>query len=108
LVTNSTAPSSSARKVTSEPVSVNDEIITTGIGFARISLSRNSRPFIFGISTSSVMTSGLRSRIMSRASNASAAQPTTSMSSCSLRMSVRTSRIMRESSTMRTLILSVI
>ena len=39
---------------------------------------------------------------MSRASKASAAAPTTSMSGCSLRMSVRTSRIMRESSTTRT------
>jgi len=68
LVTKSTAPSSSALKVTSEPRSVNDEIISTGIGRARISLSRNSSPLILGISTSSVITSGFRSRTMSRAS----------------------------------------
>ena len=91
--------------MTSLPRSVADEIITTGMGLARIRRSRNSRPFIFGISTSSVSTSGSSSLILSRASKASAAAPTTSMSGCSLRMSVRTSRIMRESSTMRTLIL---
>ena len=88
--------------MTSEPRSVNDEIITTGVGRARIRRSRNSRPFILGISTSSVITSGFRSRIMSRASYASAAAPTTSMSACSRRMWVSTSRIIRESSTMRT------
>ena len=69
--------------MTSLPRSVTDEIITTGVGRARISRSRNSRPFILGISTSSVITSGFRSRIMSRASYASAAAPTTSMSACS-------------------------
>ena len=35
--------------------------MTTGIGRRRMIFSRNSRPFMFGISTSSVMTSGLRS-----------------------------------------------
>ena len=67
LATKSTAPSSSARKVTSAPRSVNVETITTGIGRRRISRERKSMPSMRGISTSSVITSGSRLRIISRA-----------------------------------------
>ena len=49
----------------------------TGSGLSRITFSRNSMPFIFGISTSSVITSGLSALIASRACNGSAAWPTT-------------------------------
>jgi hypothetical protein len=52
----------------------------TGIGRRRMTLSRNSRPFMFGISTSSVSTSGDRSFTFCRATAASGALPTTSMS----------------------------
>ena len=62
------------------PRAVRLETMTTGIGRSRIIFSRNSRPFIFGISTSSVITSGLSALIASRASSGSAASPTTSMS----------------------------
>src|SRR5213592_4088552 len=67
FATKSTAPSSSARSVTSAPRSVSVETITTGIGRSRISLPRKSMPSIRGISTSSVITSGSRVRIISRA-----------------------------------------
>ena len=72
LATKSTAPSSSARKVTSAPRSVSVETISTGIGRSRISLPRKSMPSMRGISTSSVITSGLRLRIISRAAKGSA------------------------------------
>ena len=80
LVTKSTAPNSNARRVISEPRSVSDDTITTGIGRSRISFSRNSSPSIFGISTSSVSTSGLVCLIRSRATKGSGATPTTSIS----------------------------
>ena len=67
LATKSTAPSSSARRVTSAPRSVSVDTITTGIGRRRISLERKSMPSMRGISTSSVITSGSRVRIISRA-----------------------------------------
>ena len=104
LVTKSTAPSSSARMVISEPRSVSEDTITTGIGRSRISFSRKSRPSIFGISTSSVSTSGLVCLISSRATSGSGATPTTSMSGWLLIISVMTLRISAESSTIRTLI----
>jgi hypothetical protein len=53
--------------VTSAPFSVSDEHITTGIGRNRIRLRRNCTPSIFGISTSSVTTSGFSALIFSRA-----------------------------------------
>ncbi len=58
LATQSKAPSSSARRLASAPRLVRVETITTGIGRSRMILSRNSMPFICGISTSSVSTSG--------------------------------------------------
>ena len=67
LATKSTAPSSRARIVTSAPRSVSVETITTGIGRRRISLPRKSMPSMRGISMSSVITSGSRLRIISRA-----------------------------------------
>ena len=39
------------------------ETMITGIGRSRMIFSRNSRPFMFGISMSSVMTSGLSALI---------------------------------------------
>ncbi len=67
LLTKSMAPSSSARRVVSQPRSVSDETISTGIGWKRISFSRNESPSMRGISTSRVRTSGCRARIWSRA-----------------------------------------
>ena len=55
----SIAPSCSAASVASAPRSVSDDTITTGIGRSRIRLRRKVRPSIFGISMSSVSTSGL-------------------------------------------------
>ncbi len=104
LVTKSTAPSSSARMVMSEPRSVSVDTISTGIGRSRISFSRNSSPSIFGISTSSVSTSGLVCLMRSRATRGSGATPTTSISGWLLMISFITLRISAESSTIRTLI----
>lgn len=84
----STAPSDSACSVVSAPRSVSEEIMTTGVGRRRMRFSRNTSPSIRGISTSSVITSGLRRLIFSRASNGSAAEPTTSMPGSRERISV--------------------
>src|SRR4051812_11659834 len=102
LVTKSTAPRSSARRVMSLPFSVSVETISTGIGRRRIRRSRKSRPSIFGISTSSVSTSGLAARISSRAAIGSGAAPTTVMSRCALMISVSSLRMRAESSTTTT------
>ena len=75
------------------------------MGRSRISFSKKSRPSIFGISTSSVSTSGLSALIISRAAMGSGAAPTTSMSGCALITSFSTLRINAESSTTTTLIL---
>src|SRR3989344_518827 len=99
LATKSTAPSSSAFMVTSAPRSVSVEIITTGIGRKRIRRPRKSMPSIRGISTSSVMTSGLSSRIISRATKGSLAVPMHSMSRCRLMISDSRLRTSAESST---------
>jgi hypothetical protein len=80
LVTKSTAPSSSARSVISDPFPVREETITTGIGRSRINFSRKSMPSMRGISTSSVSTSGLYFLIKSRATNGSGAVATISIS----------------------------
>ncbi len=64
----STAPSSSARSDASASRSVCDDTITTGMGCSRISFSRKVRPSMRGISTSRVITSGLRVLTSSRAS----------------------------------------
>ena len=102
LATKSTAPSSSAFIVTSPPRSVNVEIITTGVGRRRIRRPRKSMPSIRGISTSSVITSGSRSRIISRATIGSFAVPTHSMSGCRLMISASRLRTRAESSTTTT------
>jgi hypothetical protein len=96
------APSSSARSVTSAPRSVSVETITTGIGRRRISLARKSMPSMRGISTSSVITSGLRLRIISRATSGSAAAPMHSMSGWRLMISASRPRTSAESSTTTT------
>ncbi len=102
LATKSIAPSSSAFSVTSAPRSVSVDTITTGIGRRRISLDRKSMPSMRGISTSSVMTSGFRLRIISRAANGSLAEPTHSMSVWRLMISVSRLRTSAESSTTTT------
>ena len=102
LATKSTAPSSSARNVTSAPRSVKVETITTGMGRSRISLPRKSMPSMRGISTSSVMTSGLSARIISRATSGSLAAPMQHMSLWRLMISASRLRTSAESSTTRT------
>ena len=105
LATKSTAPSSSARMVTSAPRSVNVEIISTGIGRRRIKRPKKSIPSMRGISTSRVMTSGLSSRIISRATNGSLAVPIHSMSPWRLMISASRLRTNAESSTTITRVL---
>ncbi len=104
LVTKSVAPSSKARMVISEPRSVSVETITTGIGRKRINFSKKSSPSILGISTSKVSTSGFNCLIISLATNGSGAAPTTSISFCSLIISVNKLRIKAESSMTNTLV----
>src|SRR5690606_7595808 len=104
LVTKSTAPSSSALRVTSELRSVSEDTITTGMGRRRISRSKKSRPSMRGISTSSVNTSGLCCLISSRATKGSGATATTSISGWLLMISVINLRTSAESSTHRTFI----
>ncbi|MNZ98079.1 hypothetical protein D3C78_1173510 [compost metagenome] len=99
LATKSTAPSSSAFMVTSAPRSVSVEIISTGMGRKRISRPRKSMPSMRGISTSSVITSGSISRIISRAIRGSLAVPMHSMSVCRLMISDKRLRTSAESST---------
>ncbi|CSH94573.1 Uncharacterised protein [Shigella sonnei] len=107
-MTKSIAPSSSARSVTSDPLPVKEETITTGIGRKRINFSRKSSPSIRGISTSSVSTSGLNFLIKSRATSGSGAVATISMSLWLLMISVMIWRISAESSTDNTLILLIV
>ncbi len=64
-------------------------------------------PSMRGISTSSVMTSGLRLRIISRATRGSAAAPMHSMSGCRLMISVSMLRTKAESSTTTTRVLAI-
>jgi hypothetical protein len=104
LATKSMAPSSSARMVTSAPFSVSVEIISTGMGRSRISRPRKSMPSILGISTSSVITSGLSSRIISRATSGSLAVPMHSMSFWRLMISESRLRTSAESSTTMTVV----
>ena len=99
LATKSTAPNSSALSVTSAPCSVRVEIITTGMGRRRMRRPRKSMPSMRGISTSSVMTSGLSSRIISRATRGSLAVPMHSMSGWRLMISDSRLRTRAESST---------
>ena len=98
----SKAPSSSASSVTAAPCWVRALTITTGASWTANRAGNVSRPDIPGISTSSVITSGLSFRARSTASRPSLAAPTTAISGLALRMSVRSLRIMAESSTTRT------
>src|SRR5574343_378170 len=98
----SMAPSSKALNVVSDPASVNEDTITTGIGRRRIRRSRNSRPSILGIWTSRVRTSGFNALIISRAVGASGAAPTTSISGAKPIIWLSKPRIRAESSTTRT------
>ena len=75
LATASTAPISSAARVTSVPAAVRVETMTTGMGRSRMIFSRNSSPFMLGISTSRVMTSGFRALIAARACTCAAVTP---------------------------------
>jgi len=75
---------------------------TTATGCCFISVFMNSMPLIFGISTSSVTTSGLSSRIFRSASSASTAVPTILMSGSLLSVSWIFVRNRTESSTART------
>jgi len=90
------------------PRSVSVETITTGIGRSRISLPRKSMPSMRGISTSSVITSGFSSRIISRAISGSAAAPTHSMSGSRLMISASRLRTSAESSTTTTRVLAML
>ena len=64
----SNAPISSALIVASVPRAVRFEIMITGVGRSRMIFERKSMPFMFGISTSSVTTSGSSALMASRAS----------------------------------------
>ena len=55
------------RRVVSQPVSVSELTMITGVGRPRMSFSRKVKPSIFGISTSKVSTSGLSALIFSLA-----------------------------------------
>jgi hypothetical protein len=98
----STAPASSACRSVSEPASVSDEHMTTGIGLCAISLRRKVMPSMRGISTSSVMTSGISSWIFRAAMNGSEATAMISMSGSSSRTRVSVCRTLAESSMTRT------
>ncbi len=108
FATKSTAPHSNARIVVSVPFLVRPETMITGIGRSFMIFPRKVRPSIFGISTSSVMTSGLRSLIICRARNGSGAAPTTLISGSESRMEANILRITAESSTITTRIFRAI
>jgi hypothetical protein len=73
LSTTSTAPSCNARIVNSLDDSAKLEQTTTGSGVSSISLRRNVRPSMRGISRSSTITSGSRVSIFVMAMSGSAA-----------------------------------
>ena len=98
----STAPFASAASATSEPAPVRVEQMTTGIGCWLMSLSRNVKPSIRGISMSSVMTSGGCALIRSTATYGSAATAMTSICGSVSRSSFNDCLTKAESSTMRT------
>ena len=62
-----TAPAAKASSATCEPRCERELKIITGSGWCFMMSFRKVRPSIFGISMSSVMTSGLRLKIRSRA-----------------------------------------
>ena len=74
--TKSTAPRRKASRVASAPSSVTVDTITTGVGRCTMIRSRHSRPFICGMLTSSVMTSGRKLSSCVSASRPSRAKET--------------------------------
>ncbi len=102
LAMKSTAPISSASSVISAPAWVNVEIITTGIGRSAMMRRRNDTPSMWGISTSSVTTSGLSALILSRAMSGSGAVPITLISGSASSSVDSNCRMTAESSTTRT------
>ena len=86
----------------SAPAWVSVEIMMTGIGRSVMILRRNVTPSMCGISTSSVMTSGLSALIRSRATWGSGAVPTTSISGSADSNVDSNCRITAESSTINT------
>lgn len=101
----STAPYSSALRVLCAPSSARLEQIITGSGCWLMIFCRKVKPSILGISMSSVITSGISSRMRSAATNGSAAVPITSISGSRDKMSLSVRRTTAESSTIRTRIL---
>ena len=81
--------------------------MTTGVGVVSMIFLTAVKPFMRGISTSRVITSGLRAGIFWRASSPSLAVPMTVTLGSVWRRSVRTFCISRESSTMSTLMFFV-
>ena len=106
LATKSTAPSCMASNVSSAPSSVSDDSMMTRDGRSTMMRSRQARPSILGIWTSSVTTSGRNSCSFASASTPSRATAT-SKSSCDLKMPPSNRRMRAESSTIRTLITPV-
>jgi hypothetical protein len=102
FVTKSTAPSSKHRSVTSAPSLVRLLSISTGVGCSCIRRWSIVTPSMTGISTSSVMTSGLSCRAISSPSCPFFAAPTTSSSASCCSRSVIIRRINIESSTTST------
>jgi hypothetical protein len=103
----STAPASSAWIRVSDPSSVSEEHITTGIGRCAISLRRKVMPSMRGISTSSVITSGTSSWMRRAATNGSDATPMISISGSSASTLHSACRTEAESSITRTRIFFV-
>ena len=103
FLTKSTAPAESA----SNTLRLREETRMTGSGFDGRSCFKNSIPFIPGISTSKVTTSGCSFGIFCLASYALIAYPTTSMSDCEERNCIIICRKREESSTINTFIFFV-
>ena len=101
LLMKSTAPSESARIVSSVPSFVRLESMTTGIGWTSMMTASALSPSITGICTSIVRRSGFSCLTFSMASRPLTAVPTTSKSGCDRKRSDRTFRMNAESSAIR-------
>jgi hypothetical protein len=99
------APIWSAETLVSAPSAVRLETMMTGVGRSSMILRRKSSPFMPGMATSSVTTSGSSARISSRACIASQAEPTTEMSGAERALAI-SRRIRALSSTTATRITS--
>ena len=102
LATQSNAPSASASMVTAAPLTVSVDTMMTGRGLCFMTRRRKSMPFIFGISMSSVMTSGSSESTRRNASVGSGASPTTSMAGLLARAKPMILRMVALSSMIRT------